>query len=120
MTSLIVYFLQSQLEIYSALLAQGNESAAATVLTSITSHAIELDPKTNEVKPESIRPQPWTEEAVTAELAKRDKDKLQKTADDPTKEQREKYHEEQLRKIGERLKELEKAHAADAGAAKPN
>ena len=119
MTSLLGYFLQSQVEVYTSLLAEGDEKGAATVLKSMTSHAVELDPKTNEVKLEKVKPYSWTDEAVAAELAKHDQDKGRKTDDDPTKEQREKIHEEQLRKIEEHLKE-EKARAAAAAAAKPN
>ena len=77
----------------------------------MTSHAVELDPKTNKVNVESIKPFSWSEEEVAAELAKRDKDKEQKTAYDPTKEQMMKIHEEQLKKVEEHLK---------AAAAKPN
>ena len=97
------------------------------MLKMITSHAVELDPKTDEVNVESIKPFPWSEGAVAAELAKHDKEKKQKTADDPTKEQMVKIHEEQLTKIHENLEKIkkeekveEKAHAAAAAAAKPN
>ena len=48
------------------------------MLESMTSHDVELDPKTNKVNVESIKPILWSEEAVAAYLAKRDKDKQQK------------------------------------------
>lgn len=113
-----VYFLQSQIEILTAFLAKGDANAAATVLNLITSHAVELDPVTNQVKEESIKQFSWSEEVVAADLAKDDNDKKQNTADDPTKEQRVEIHKEQLKMIEEDMKkEEEEAHAAAAAAA---
>ena len=111
MTFLYVYFLQRYIEIYAALIAKGAANEGATILESMTSQVVELDPKTNKVNVESIKPFSWSEEEVAADLAKRDRDKGRKTADDPSKEQMMKIHEEQLKKVEEHLK---------AAAAKPN
>ena len=120
MTSLHFYFLQSQVESYTALLVEGDVNGAATVLQSMTSHTIEIDPETKKVKPESIKPDPWSEEAVTAFLSTHDSDKNQNTAEDPTREERLKIHEEQLNRIQEMMKKDLEDAKADAAAAKPN
>ena len=88
------------------------------MLESMTSHDVELDPETNKVNVESIKPILWSEEAVAAYLAKRDKDKQQKTDDDPTKEQMVKIYEEQLREIHKNMGKMTKEGAA--GAAESN
>ena len=120
MTYLHLYILQSQVEIYTALLVKGDVNGAADVLESLTSHSVEIDPETNKVKPESLKPHSWSEEAVTAFLTKHDSDKNQKTAEDPTREERLKIHDEQLNKIQEMMnKDLEDAKA-QAAAAKAN
>ena len=86
----------------------------------MTSHAVEIDPETKKVKPESIKPNLWSETAVKAYLVKHDKDKEQKTDDDPDEEEMAKIHEEQLKKIQEKMnRELEEAKA-QAAAAKQN
>ena len=120
MTCLNVYFLQGEIEVYTALIMKGEVDAAATVLEKMTSHAVEIDPETNQVKPDSIKPDSWSEEAVIAYLAKLDEENKQKTDDDPNKEERLKIHEEQLKKIQEMMnKDLEEAKA-QAAAAKQN
>ena len=118
--SLYIYSLQGEIEVYTALLVKGDVNGAATVLEKITAHAVEIDPKTNQVKPESIKPDSWSEEAVTIYLAMLDEEKKQRVNDDPNKEERLKIHEEQLKKIQEMMnKDLEEAKA-QAAAAKQN
>ena len=92
-----------------------------TILESMASHTIELDPKTNTVNVESIKPFSWSEEAVAADLAKLDKDKGRKMADDPTKEEMEWIHREQLYEIGWIMANMKKeAEDKARGAAKSN
>ena len=121
MTSVYVYFLQRQIEIYTAFIAKGAANVGATILESMASHTVEVDPKTNKVNVESIKPFSWSEEAVAADLAKLDKDKGRKMADDPTKEEMESMHKVQIMAIRLITADMKKeAEDKARGAAKSN
>ena len=115
-----LYFLQSQIHDYSELVLQGQQVAADILLRGWISHGTQMDPETGKVMQESTKQDPWSEEAVTALLAKNDSANKQRTDDDPTKEEMQKIHEEQLKKVKKQMDEdLAKAHA-EVAAAKPN
>jgi hypothetical protein len=116
MTSVYVYFLQSNLHNYTTLVLGGQQASADLLLKAWIPDGVEIDPGTGKVKPESIKQDSWSEEVVTAMLAKNDTQNNQKTDDDPTREEMLKIHEEQLKKVQERLKK----DAEDAAAKKNN
>lgn len=115
-----LYFLQSQIQDYTELVLQGQQAAADILVHGWVSHGVHMDPDTGKVTKESAQKDTWSEEAVTARLAKNDSDNHQRTDDDPTKEEMHKIHEEQLKKAQKKMdEELAKAKA-EVAAAKTN
>lgn len=113
-------FLQSRLQDYTMLVLQGQQAAADILVHGWISHAVEMDSETGEVKQGSENQDIWSEEAVTALWVKNDEANNQRTDDDPTKEEMRKIHEEQLKKVQQRMQEELAKAKAEVAAAKNN